>query len=52
MKIEKYRHDTELIAQELMNQQYRLFDQVTAENAAFLGQLAGITYIQKTGPGL
>ena len=50
MKIEKYRVDTELIVQELLNRQYLAFDQVRAENTDFTRQVPGITYLKKTGP--
>lgn len=50
MSIEKYRIDTELIAQELHNRQDQSFDQVTVENMDFISHIQGITYIEKRGP--
>ena len=50
MKIEKYRVDTQLIVEELLNRQYQSFDQVRDENSEFIRQVPGISYIEKTGP--
>ena len=50
MKIEKYLKDTQLIVQEILDKKYRLYDQVKAENLAFVNNIPGITYIEKTGP--
>ena len=50
MHIEKYRVDTELIVQELLNRQYQSYDQVTVENRDFINQIEGVIYIEKTGP--
>ena len=50
MRIEKYRLDAEMIVNHLLEKQYRSYDQVQAENAAFIAQVPGIVYIEKTGP--
>lgn len=50
MKIEKYRADTQLIVDALLNRQYQAFDQVRAENLDFTNRIPGIVYIEKTGP--
>jgi hypothetical protein len=50
MKIEKYRIDVQLIVQDLLNRQYKLFDQVKTENLDFIRNIQEITYIEKTGP--
>jgi hypothetical protein len=50
MKVDKYLKDTQLIVQDMLNKKYQLFDQVKAENAAFISNIPGITYIEKTGP--
>ncbi|HMN61944.1 MAG TPA: hypothetical protein PJ988_16355 [Anaerolinea sp.] len=51
MRIEKYRLDAEMIVNHLLEKQYRSYDQVQAENAAFIAQVPGIVYIEKSGPG-
>jgi hypothetical protein len=50
MQIEKYRVDTQLVAQEILKRQYQAFEPVKAENKDFISRIPGITYIEKTGP--
>jgi hypothetical protein len=50
MSKEKYRHDAQLIVQTILSQQYKAYDRVRAENAAFIDTLNGVTYIDRTGP--
>jgi hypothetical protein len=50
MHKEKYLKDAQLIVKSILDQQYKSFERVKAENLTFTSHLDGITYIEKTGP--
>lgn len=52
MQKPKYHKDLELLSKRILDEQYKKFEEVVAENQSILSTLSEVSYIEKTGPSV